>query len=184
MAATPRARIALRAPTGDLVAGIRARAAAMPKAQRQVAVAMLHAPDFALRANVDDLARRAGVSPPTIVRFCRALGFAGLKDFKLRLAQSLAVETSTLHRAVAPGDTMAAVVHKSCAASARSRTSSNTSCRAVEAAVVRIARSRRLLQRGHVDVHGNDAQALLAAGRVECVLRRLRARVRREPRPP
>ena len=46
---------------------------------------------------------RAGpkVSPPTIIRFCRALGFAGLREFKLHLAQSLAVGTSTLHRAVA-----------------------------------------------------------------------------------
>ena len=37
-----------------------------------------------LRANVDALARRAKVSPPTIVRFCRALGFAGLREFKLQ----------------------------------------------------------------------------------------------------
>ena len=164
MAATPRARIALRAPTGDLVAGIRARAAAMSKAQRQVAVAMLHAPDFALRANVDDLARRAGVSPPTIVRFCRALGFAGLKDFKLRLAQSLAVETSALHRAVAPGDTMAAVVHKVLrgAANALTNLEQHIVPEAVEAAVVRIARARRVdcYSVGNTSMFmANDAQA-------------------------
>src|SRR3981081_973060 len=79
---------------------------------RQAAPGMLADPDFAVRANVDALARRAKVSPPTIVRFCRALGFAGLREFKLHLAQSLAVGTSTLHRAVVPGDNMHAVAHK------------------------------------------------------------------------
>src|SRR5207302_310615 len=99
-------------PVGDLLLTIRERAAALTKGQQQVAAAMLADPDFALRANVDALARRAKVSPPTIIRFCRALGFAGLREFKLHLAQSLAVGTSTLHRAVVPGDNMQAVTHK------------------------------------------------------------------------
>src|SRR5207237_791110 len=99
-------------PVGDLLLTIRERAAALSHGQQQVAATMLADPDFALRGNVDTLARRAKVSPPTIVRFCRALGFAGLREFKLHLAQSLAVGTSTLHRAVVPGDNMQAVMHK------------------------------------------------------------------------
>src|ERR1700681_3986603 len=91
---------------------MRKRAAALSQGQQQVAATMLADPDFAVRANVDALARRAKVSPPTIVRFCRALGFAGLREFKLHLAQSLAVGTSTLHRAVVPGDNMQTVTHK------------------------------------------------------------------------
>ena len=96
-------------PGGRMVIDMRSQ---LVKAKQQVAAAMLADPDFALRANVDALARRAKVSPPTIVRFCRAMGFAGLRDFKLHLAQSLAVGTSTLHRAVVPGDDMQAVTHK------------------------------------------------------------------------
>ena len=157
-------RPALRAPIGDLVANVRERAAAMPKAQQQVAAAILQDPEFALRANIDDLARRARVSPPTIVRFCRALGLAGLKDFKLRLAQSLAVETSTLHRAVAPGDTMAAVVHKVLhgAASTLTNLEQHIAPEAVEAAVARIARARRVdcYSVGNTSMFmANDAQA-------------------------
>src|ERR1700675_5210431 len=91
---------------------MRERAESLSQGQQQVAAAMLSDPDFALRANVDALARRAKVSPPTIIRFCRALGFAGLREFRLHLAQSLAVGTSTLHRAVLPGDTMQTVMHK------------------------------------------------------------------------
>ena len=84
-------RTLARAPRRRPRSPVRERAATLSLAQQQVAAAMLDDPEFALHANVDALARRAKVSPPTIIRFCRALGFAGLRDFKLRLAQSLAV---------------------------------------------------------------------------------------------
>lgn len=38
-----------------------------------------------------ELAERCGVSAPTVIRFCRSLGCEGYRDFKLRLAQNLAV---------------------------------------------------------------------------------------------
>jgi RpiR family carbohydrate utilization transcriptional regulator len=99
-----------------------------------------------VRANVDALARRAKVSPPTIVRFCRALGFAGLREFKLHLAQSLAVGTSTLHRAVIPGDNMQAVTHKILqgAASALANLEQHIAPEDIERAVTRIAKARRV----------------------------------------
>ncbi|MEM5581509.1 MurR/RpiR family transcriptional regulator [Roseibium sp. AS2] len=37
------------------------------------------------------LAKACGVSTPTVVRFCRTLGCDGFREFKLRLAQNLAV---------------------------------------------------------------------------------------------
>ena len=49
--------------------------------------------------NVDDIttlsitiiAEKTGVSQPTIVRFCRALGCKGYQDFKIRFAEGLAI---------------------------------------------------------------------------------------------
>ncbi|MCC6197814.1 MAG: MurR/RpiR family transcriptional regulator, partial [Burkholderiales bacterium] len=130
----------------DLIAAIRERAGRLPKAQQQVAAAVLEDPAFAVRANVDDIARRADVSPPTIVRFCRALGFAGLREFKLHLAQALAVGTPTLHRAVAPGDDMRTVAHKILhgAATALTRLESHIAPQALERAVACIAKARRV----------------------------------------
>jgi len=98
-----------------------------------------------VRANVNAMARRADVSPPTIIRFCRALGFAGLREFKLHLAQSLAVGTSTLHRAVGPGDDMLAVAHKVLqgAASALANLEQHISPDDVERAVTRIAKAQK-----------------------------------------
>jgi RpiR family carbohydrate utilization transcriptional regulator len=139
-------RNALRLVVGDVLGAMRDRAGTLPQAQQQVAAAMLEDPEFALRANVDALARRAKVSPPTIIRFCRALGFAGLREFKLRLAQTLAVGTSTLHRAVAPGDNMRTVTHKVLqgAASALVNLEQHVTPEAVERAVSCIAGARRI----------------------------------------
>jgi len=43
--------------------------------------------DFAVNASINDLAERAGVSPPTVTRFCRRLGCQGFPDFKVQLAK-------------------------------------------------------------------------------------------------
>jgi RpiR family carbohydrate utilization transcriptional regulator len=44
-----------------------------------------------MNQNITALAHSAGVSEPTVVRFCRALGYDGWHDFKLKLAQSVAM---------------------------------------------------------------------------------------------
>lgn len=45
---------------------------------------------------IAELADAAGVSKPTVVRFCRTLGCDGFREFKLRLAQNLAVSLQYL----------------------------------------------------------------------------------------
>ncbi len=135
-----------QAPVGDLLRTMRERAGTLSQAQQQVAATVLEDPQFALRANVDALARRARVSPPSIVRFCRALGFAGLREFKLNLAHTLAIGTTTLHRALAPGDNMQTVTHKVLqgAASALANLEQHIVPAVVERAVAQIARAQRI----------------------------------------
>lgn len=45
---------------------------------------------------IGDLAEQCAVSKPTVVRFCRSLGCEGFRDFKLRLAQNIAVSAQYL----------------------------------------------------------------------------------------
>ncbi|MFY1712432.1 MurR/RpiR family transcriptional regulator [Tritonibacter mobilis] len=55
---------------------------------------------------IAELAGAVGVSTPTVVRFCRSMGCDGFREFKLRLAQNLAVSLQYLapsHRDVAEG---------------------------------------------------------------------------------
>ena len=53
---------------------------------------------------VSELADRAHVSKPTVVRFCRSLGYDGLADFKLKLAGSVNEGVPFVHRALDEDD--------------------------------------------------------------------------------
>ncbi len=46
--------------------------------------------------NIAELASQCDVSTPTVIRFCRTLGCDGFREFKLRLAQNLAVSLQYL----------------------------------------------------------------------------------------
>ena len=60
------------------------------KSERKVADYVLSHQQDIIHCRVVDLANRAEVSEPTVIRFCRAIGCTGFQDFKLRLAQQLA----------------------------------------------------------------------------------------------
>jgi DNA-binding MurR/RpiR family transcriptional regulator len=91
------------------VAEIRDRA---PAARRAILEAVLADPDRVLEESFEQLAERAGSSVPTIMRTCRDLGFAGLREFKLALALELALGGSALHRRVNIEDAADEVVSK------------------------------------------------------------------------
>lgn len=88
----------------DLLRSIRAAMDGLSTGQRTIAEMILADPNWAVQAPVEELATRAAVSAPTIVRFARAVGCEGLKDFKRKLAGALALGTPYLHRSVQPGD--------------------------------------------------------------------------------
>ena len=53
---------------------------------------------------ISELAVRAHVSKPTVVRFCRSVGYDGLSDFKLKLAGSVSEGVPFIHRSVDADD--------------------------------------------------------------------------------
>ncbi|MFS4582799.1 MurR/RpiR family transcriptional regulator [Phaeobacter sp. C3_T13_0] len=60
---------------------------------------------------ISDLARHCQVSKPTVIRFCRTLGCEGYREFKLRLAQNLAVSLQYLSPdALKPTETGASAI--------------------------------------------------------------------------
>jgi len=62
----------------------------MTRAEKKVASVVLASPYRILRKSIGLLAGEAGVSEPSVIRFCRALNCKGFQDFKLQLAQDLA----------------------------------------------------------------------------------------------
>jgi RpiR family transcriptional regulator, carbohydrate utilization regulator len=68
---------------------VQAELPTLRKSERKVGNFLLNAPAQVLTMRVADLAAAAVVSEPTVIRFCRALGFDGFQSFKLQLAQFL-----------------------------------------------------------------------------------------------
>lgn len=96
----------------DVIEVIRTGLGDLRKSDRRVAEAVLADPQRILSATVADTAQLAQVSQPTVIRFCAAIGCDGYLDFKIRLAQSLALGTSAAHSAIADDDTPSQVAQK------------------------------------------------------------------------
>jgi glucokinase len=73
-------------------------------AEQRVATLVLEQPRLVLNEPIADIARLADVSQPTVIRFCRSLGFLGLADFKLKFASSLTGAIPVRHSQVRTGD--------------------------------------------------------------------------------
>lgn len=84
----------------------------LSRAEQAVGRLVLHDPDAFLRAPVSEAASQARVSGPTVVRFCRSLGYEGLSDFKLKLASSLSRGSAFVHQSASPKDSDEALIHK------------------------------------------------------------------------
>ncbi len=75
----------------DLVSRIVEERSSLSKGEKRIADIVIEDLEFVIHANTGDIAAKAGVSSPTLTRFCRKMGCADLREFKLVLAKSLAV---------------------------------------------------------------------------------------------
>lgn len=88
----------------DIVELINGSMRSLRDSEQQVAAVVLADQQFAITASTTELAKRANVSATSITRFCRALGFSGLREFKLCLAQNLAVNAHFMANSVTHTD--------------------------------------------------------------------------------
>jgi DNA-binding MurR/RpiR family transcriptional regulator len=72
----------------------------MTRSEIRIAKRLLAAPNDFVRSSVRAVAAELGVSEPTILRFCRAVGCEGFKDLKFRLIQELALTQAVSDQAV------------------------------------------------------------------------------------
>lgn len=81
----------------------------LPVAMRKVAEVILADPHEPLTHSITDLAERAGTSPATITRFCRAVGYPGYVQFRVAVAADLGrsenAQPVEIGRAFGPDDT-------------------------------------------------------------------------------
>ena len=83
---------------------IKASLPSLAPAEQRVGKLVLQDPRAFANLPVTQLADRAHVSKPTVVRFCRSVGYDGLSDFKLKLAGSVSEGVPFIHRSVDADD--------------------------------------------------------------------------------
>jgi RpiR family transcriptional regulator, carbohydrate utilization regulator len=140
-----------------------------PAARRSVLALILADPQRVLGETFESLAQRAHCSVPTIMRTCRDLGYPGLREFKVALAQALAVGGSPLNRQVRLDDGVAEVIAKVTqgAAAAVNGVRTHLDAQAVKAAADAVAAASR------VDCYGVGVTSNFMAADLQARLFRL-----------
>jgi RpiR family transcriptional regulator, carbohydrate utilization regulator len=91
---------------------IKASMPSLAPAEQRVGKLVLLDPRAFANLPVSELSDRAHVSKPTVVRFCRSMGYDGLSDFKLKLAGSVSEGVPFIHRSVDTDDKVSDVMVK------------------------------------------------------------------------
>lgn len=82
-------------------------------AERKVGEFTLSQPKWFVHAAVSEIAERAAVSQPTVIRFCRSLGYKGLPEFKLALSASMSQSgLPYVHEELNTDDQMGSIMEK------------------------------------------------------------------------
>ena len=135
-------------------------------AEQRVAKLCLADPRAFTMLPVAQLADRAHVSKPTVVRFCRSVGYNGLSDFKQKLAGTVNEGVPFIHRSVdaddKTADVLVKVIDNTVAAflKYRNKASSNQIDKAVAALVAAFQTGRQVqfFGVGNSGVVAQDAQ--------------------------
>lgn len=150
-----------RSPTGVKARGLMP---SLSPAEQRVAQVVIDEAATAAQLTISELARRAQTSETTVIRFCRAMGFAGYPDLRLTLAAEAgrAREAGTTEEPVgsdiSPTDDLGQVVKKIAFADARAveETAVQLDIAVLERVVDLVAGARR------VDIYGVGASAFVA----------------------
>ena len=145
---------------------IKASLPSLAPAEQRVGKLVLKDPRAFANLPVTQLADRAHVSKPTVVRFCRSVGYDGLSDFKLKLAGSVSEGVPFIHRSVDADDkttdVMVKVIDNTVAAFLKYRNDASAS--ALEQAVQALAQTHSTGKRiefygvGNSGIVAQDAQ--------------------------
>jgi len=144
-------------PDRDVIEIIGERMTHLRKSERKVAEVVLADPDAVMNGTVATLARSAGVSDPTVIRFCEAIGCDGFQDFRIAIAQGRAFALhahSVISADDGPGDVIGKIFQYTIASLDRARRKLNPA--EVEKAIDLLAKARK------IDFFGFGASAVVA----------------------
>lgn len=130
----------------DIVSRIQRVESTLSPAERRVAETVRNDFEGATRLTIAELARRAGVSQPSVTRFCRSVGSRSFGEFKIQLATTLTVAAAYLKSDRVFDDDSGQIAHSIMlnAANAIREGLDQLDMAALNAAVAALAGSRRI----------------------------------------
>jgi RpiR family carbohydrate utilization transcriptional regulator len=145
---------------------IRASLSSLAPAEQRVGQLVLADARAFAKLPVSELANRAHVSKPTVVRFCRSMGYDGLSDFKLKLAGTVSEGVPFIHRSVdvddKTGDVVVKVIDNTVSAFLKYRNNASTAAidkaAAVLAATYKTGKRIEFIGAGNSGIVALDAQ--------------------------
>jgi RpiR family transcriptional regulator, carbohydrate utilization regulator len=141
---------------------IKASLTSLAPAEQRVGKLVLADPRAFANLPVSELADRSHVSKPTVVRFCRSMGYDGLSDFKLKLAGSVSEGVPFIHRSVdmddKVGDVLVKVIDNTVAAFLKYR--NDASSFAIEKAAIALTETYE--KRGRIEFFGVGNSGIVA----------------------
>jgi RpiR family carbohydrate utilization transcriptional regulator len=141
---------------------IKASLPSLAPAEQRVGKLVLRDPRSFASLPVTELALRSHVSKPTVVRFCRSMGYDGLVDFKLKLAGTVSEGVPFIHRSVDAddkvGDVLVKVIDNTVAAFLKYRNDASTL--SIEKAVDALVSTYE--NRGRIEFYGAGNSGIVA----------------------
>ncbi len=141
---------------------IKASLPSLAPAEQRVGKLVLLDPRTFASLPVTELAERAHVSKPTVVRFCRSMGYDGLSDFKLKLAGTVSEGVPFIHRSVdvddKTSDVLVKVIDNTVAAFLKYR--NDASSHAIEKAVDALVATYK--HKGRIEFYGAGNSGIVA----------------------
>ncbi len=99
-------------PDDNLLETISRHLPSLKRSQAKVAHFVLANPNEVTGMRLSDIAAKAEVSEPSVIRFCVSVGCSGYQELKIELAKSLAFARSTSHSAISATDGPSDVIAK------------------------------------------------------------------------
>jgi DNA-binding MurR/RpiR family transcriptional regulator len=147
MSSSPLGSAARRADVAECLTRVEQAYGTLAETGRRVADTILRDPAAAVGLSITELAQRSRVSDTTVLRFVRAIGYQGYRQFALALAAAVAEPVDrALDVKIEDDDDLLAVVQKvfNAEASALIKAPQTIDRRALEAAVTALASARRV----------------------------------------
>ena len=146
---TKKLKPAHRSAAGCLIR-LRSMIHTLKPAERTIADFVAVDPARVIQMSISELAQLAAVGESTVIRFCRALGYEGYQEFKLRLAQDLVEPVEYIHGNISFDDSIDELMKKIFQANAKAVEDTKKS---LDGAMVEVA-AKTLAHARKIDLYG------------------------------